>query len=62
MSGGGRAFGNMMMLGMSMRSWGLRDQMAAVPGLEMGWEDLCAVDIDPMWAYDEDVGDGVCGG
>ena len=33
----------------------------AIPGLEMGWVDSCAVDIDPIWEYDEDV-DGVCGG
>ena len=60
MSGGGRAFGEMMMLGASV---GLRDQMAhfAVPGLEMGWESSCGV-IEPMWEYDEDVGDAVCGG
>jgi hypothetical protein len=37
MSGGGRALGEMMMLGASVGSWGLRDQMAhfAVPGLEI---------------------------
>jgi hypothetical protein len=41
MSGGGRAFGEMMMLGTSVGSCGLRDQMAnfAVPGLEVGWDD-----------------------
>ena len=51
MSGGGRAFGEMMMLGASVGSCGLRDQMAhfAVPELEMGWVDSCAVDIEPMW-------------
>jgi len=64
MSGGGRAFGEMMMLGASVGSCGLRDQMAhfAIPELEMGWLGSCAVDIEPMWVYDEDVGGGVCGG
>jgi hypothetical protein len=64
MSGGGRDFGEMMMLGASVGSCGLRDQMAhfAVPGLEMGWVDSCAVDMEPMCEYDEDVGGGVCGG
>ena len=64
MSGGGRAFGEMMMPGASVGSWGLRDQMAhfAIPGSEVGWVDSCAVDIEPMWEYDEEVGGGVCGG
>ena len=34
----------------------------AVPGLGMGWEDSRAVDMEPIWEYDEDVWDGVCGG
>ena len=39
-----------MILGVSVGSCGLRDQMAhfAIPGLEMGWVDSCAVDIEPM--------------
>ena len=39
-----------MMLGASVESWGLRDQMAhfVVSGLEVGWEGSCAVDIEPM--------------
>ena len=52
MSGGGRVFGEMMMLCVSVGSWGLRDQMAhfAVPGLEVGWVDSCAVDMSiPRW-------------
>jgi hypothetical protein len=50
MSGGGRAFGEMMMLGANVRSCGLRDQMAhfVLPGLEVGWVDSYAVDIEPM--------------
>ena len=46
MSGGGRVFGEMMLCA-SVGSWGLRDQMAhfAVPGLEVGWVDSCAVDM-----------------
>ena len=57
MSGGGRAFGEMMMRGATVGSCGLRDQMA-----QMGWVDSCAVDIESMWEYDEDVGRGVCRG
>jgi len=34
----------------------------AISGLEVGWEDSCAVDIEPMWGYDEDMGGGVCRG
>ena len=34
----------------------------AIAGLEVGWEDSCAVDIEPMWGYDEDMGGGVCRG
>jgi len=51
MSGGGRAFGEMMMLGATVGSCGLRDQMA-----QMGWVDSCAVDTESTWEYDEDVG------
>jgi hypothetical protein len=63
MSKGGRAFGEMMM-GASVGSCGLRDQIShfAVPGLDMSWEDSCAVDIEPIWEYDEDVGGGVSEG
>ena len=41
MLGGGRAFGEMMMLCASVGSWSLQDQMAyfAVPELEAGWVD-----------------------
>ena len=61
-SGGGRAFGEMIMLGACVGSWGLRDQMAHfATGLgEAGWEDSGTVDMDPMCVYDEDVGGGVC--
>ena len=39
-----------MILGASVGSCGLRDQMAhfAIPGLERGGVDSCAVDIEPM--------------
>jgi hypothetical protein len=58
MSGGGRAFGEIMMLGAWLGSWGLRDQMAH---FAVGCGDSGAVDMDPMWEYDEDVGGGVSG-
>ena len=54
-SGGGRAFGEMMMPGACVGSWGLRDQMAH---FAVG---LGEVDIDPMCEYDEVVG-GTGGG
>ena len=62
-SGGGRAFGEMMMLGACEGSWGLRDQMAHFAvGLGEDWGDSFAVDIDPMCEYDEVVGSGMSAG